>query len=1032
MRGTEGTGGLARKPFEKGDEVQLIGDESERGIVLEVWPYKDTYSYKVWFSSTNIQQISDRSLEPYVRPAVAGISTREDFLRDLLLAKLSRPINELLYSFQASRTNFEAYQFKPLLKFLASPVPAILIADEVGLGKTIEAAILMQELKARQPLRRVLVICPAGLRLKWQSELLNRFDEHFVLAQQKEIVQDAIQYSATRGTKSLRAIVSLESFRSREVQEAIQRYGVTFDMAILDEAHHLRTSGTLSNEMGERIREVTEHLVLLTATPLQTSQQDLFNLLRFIDPGQFTSFEDFLLQLEPNARLNEAIRALRDVPPRPADAQAALAGIPALAAADQVLRHPVYPVVQRSLEKPRLAREELVRTVRDLDAMNVLSPIYTRTKKSSVIGSAQRKAHAILVQPTDAEAVFLEQVLEYAREESRRRSGSGWTPGFVGIMRERQAASSISAMRAYLEETIALRKGSGAAASLGTEASWSADEEDDAADRLEAAELLLEAARAVGPTDTKLTRFMEALGAVLAESPETKVIVFTYFRRTLKRLEETLGEAGIQTVVIQGEVKPDERASRVARFREGEPASDPLAPRVLLTTEVGSEGLDFQFCDTLFNYDLPWNPMRVEQRIGRIDRYGQKSPQVRIYSLYMAGTIEERILQRLYARIGIFEQSVGDLEPILGPITHQLTHEVFTGRLSAAQEVQVAEKYAQMVVHRREEDRHLEEQSANLLGQDALLLQAVQQNVRSGRYVSPAELRALVGSYLHEALGEELDGEIDAPSVAIPASARLQNLVTEHAARQGDDRPVTTAFLEKLGRQRIIPSTFDGVFAQQRPRLEFLNLRHPLVSLAIEHHRSRGAQAQPLSSLCVSAPELDRKLGVRAVPGRYAFSIHLLEVTGGIKEIRVLPIVLDEDEGRVVALEEVLLTIVQGMALDHALGDIPMDEKNRLEAVMSGHVADLSDAAREIAAERADGVIAVRQATLERTFRHRITKREELLAQARDRRIITMRTREIANLRDDLARRLSVLEKSRTVSVGSSAVGYGWLTVLRD
>ena len=226
--------------------------------------------------------------------------SRDGFLRSLLVTKLRSPLSDVLYSFQASKTKFEAYQFKPVLKFLDSPVPSILIADEVGLGKTIEAAILLQELRARGAMRRVLVICPAGLREKWQAELLNRFDEQFQLMFRKEVEQDVRLYRQTDGNNTLNGIVSLETFRSDEIQSLLADTGVTYDLVIIDEAHHLRTTGTLSNNVGERMQEMSEHLLLLTATPLQTSQQDLFNLLRFIDPGQFTHMDDFVLQLQPN------------------------------------------------------------------------------------------------------------------------------------------------------------------------------------------------------------------------------------------------------------------------------------------------------------------------------------------------------------------------------------------------------------------------------------------------------------------------------------------------------------------------------------------------------------------------------------------------------------------------------------------------------------------------------------------------------------------------------------------------------------
>ena len=203
-------------------------------------------------------------------------------------------------------------------------------------------------------------------------------------------------------------------------------------------------------------------------------------------------------------------------------------------------------------------------------------------------------------------------------------------------------------------------------------------------------------------------------------------------------MERRLRDAGINVLQINGSVPTGERTLIIDRFK-----TDPHV-RVLLTSEVGSEGLDFQFCDTLFNYDLPWNPMRVEQRIGRIDRYGQKAEKIRIYSFFLRGTIEERILERLYTRIGIFEDSVGDLEPILGPLAQQLSREIFSMDLTPVQELEKTEQLLASLEVRRLEEEDLQKRTAELLGQDALALQAVQDTVSSGRYISAPELRSVV------------------------------------------------------------------------------------------------------------------------------------------------------------------------------------------------------------------------------------------------------------------------------------------------
>ena len=147
------------------------------------------------------------------------------------------------------------------------------------------------------------------------AELLTRFDEQFSLLRKAEILDDIRLYHETDGLQPLYGITGLETIRNRQIQDLLDERPVRYDMVIIDEAHHLRTAGRLSNRIGERLSDLTDNLVLLTATPLQTSQEDLFNLLRFIDETQFQQFSDFILQLQPNANLNAAIRSLRDLPP---------------------------------------------------------------------------------------------------------------------------------------------------------------------------------------------------------------------------------------------------------------------------------------------------------------------------------------------------------------------------------------------------------------------------------------------------------------------------------------------------------------------------------------------------------------------------------------------------------------------------------------------------------------------------------------------------------------------------------------------
>lgn len=1004
--------------YERGDRVRMRADPSMVGrIDGDPVAYAGGWTYPVFFGGNDVRFVPETGLEPAPDEARVSVLPRSAFLRALLLAKIETPLSDFLYAYQASRTQFEPYQFKPVFKYLDAPVPGILIADEVGLGKTIEAAILYEELNSRARLPRVLVVCPAGLRIKWQAELLNRFDEHFAILKRPDLLADIGLYHETDGAQPLRGITGLETIRGRTILDALAERPVRYDMVIIDEAHHLRTAGRLSNQIGERLSDLTDNLVLLTATPLQTSEQDLFNLLRLLDETQFPQFADFELQLQPNARLNSAIRSLRKSPPDTVAAARSLNSIRDLEAGAQVTSHPNFSSAVQALERGELDRADAVRLQREIDQMNVISSIYTRTRKRDVSGVAKRQAHVIDVPITDQERDFYEAVLADARAQERRRSKTGWIPGFAGMMRERQAASCMTATREYLVELHRVKR-----SSLGVEESSTdvlpdsvdESEQDEAGDEMGG---LLEAAAALGDVDSKFAAFIDALEGAIAESTDSKVIVFSYFRRTLAYLERQLRARGFEVLQINGDIAPDKRSILIDRFRTN--------PRIqiLLTSEVGAEGLDFQFCDTLFNYDLPWNPMRVEQRIGRIDRYGQQRDKIRIYSFFLEGTIEERILERLYRRIGIFEDSIGDLEPILGPLANALTREIFTAQLTPEEEIEVAARYGDMVIHRREEERALEARSAELLGQDALILQAVNETVHAGRYISPAELRAMVDGFLREAsINADLEDSSGDGTAAIRADARIARAVQEQISRDRDNRPSATAFLGKLQRGGRIPATFDGETAMVSRRLELLNVRHPLVRTAIHHYRSQPHGLLPIVDLSVDGAVAPGPIG------RYDFAIFLLSIQGAQTQTRLLPIVVS-GEMRAPAVEERLLWLIQEQAVDAANGDWSLAERDQIMAVATRFAAEEADQVEVVARDRNEAVLAVRRATLERTFRAKIAKRRAQIVSATDERIRRLWEGEARNLEAALRERLEELEARRAVGVSFAPIGGGRLTI---
>jgi len=724
-------------PFSIGERIRLK-NESKIGIVTEMLPGKQ---YRIFISDTEQPIVAENDLEP-IAP-LSKFVTATEFLRDLLLFKLRRPLSDTLYSYSASRTNFEAYQFKPAIKFLGHPSNRILIADEVGLGKTIEACIIYFELKARMKgdLRRTLVVCPAGLTQKWQNELRYRFREDFEILTGERINRFFADCEKFGPATYLKGICSLERLRSQDLAGRISEMGVPFDLVIVDEAHHMKNPATISYDLGEMLTAHADAMILLTATPVQLGSEDLFYLLNILEPGEFQSVELFDYQLEPNRFTNRAISCLSRTPPEPREALNCLSHV-----SKNFKENPYYQnacstinqldsVIDKSTE-----HECIVSAINDLQKTNSFAYIFNRTRRKEVAAGAVRVANVVSVQLTSVEREIYQMALEYARRRASLISGSVSILGLIQV--ERQLASSIGAFKALVE-----RYRSGIIETLELEASETELDYPTQIALSDIDQLVRELARLydeLGDTDSKFDQFHVELGRILDANPKSKVIVYSFFKATLRYLKRRLNELQFDVDLITGDVSISRREEIIEEF-----SKDPKR-RVLLSSEVGSEGLDFQFCDTVINYDLPWNPMRVEQRIGRVDRYGQTSPKVTVCSFFLANTIEERILRRLYERIGVFEASIGDLEPILGDIVRELQITMVAKRLTPEEEVRRTEALLLTLEHRRRQLEEFENHRYELMGQDLLFSQEVDESLTSGRYVSPRELSAMVQTYVDQ------------------------------------------------------------------------------------------------------------------------------------------------------------------------------------------------------------------------------------------------------------------------------------------
>jgi SNF2 family DNA or RNA helicase len=439
-----------------------------------------------------------------------------------------------------------------------------ILADEVGLGKTIEAGLVLSELRLRGLARYVLVVCPAGLVAQWQEEL----DRKFALP--SVVVTKANTCADGRLGDPPVVLASLPSARRSPLREALT--DAAWDLVVVDEAHRIKNPSTASARVVRGLR--TRHLLLLTATPVENRLSDLFNLASLISPGVLGTAREFRARHGGDT----------GQPPKELDALRARMG------------------------------EVMVRHRRSQVALML----------------PKRLAETLVVSPLAGEDDLYRQVADRVRSDGR-----GASPARLMALRSalRLAGSSPAAL-------------AGAAAKLG----WSD----------------LETLAQVQGSSAKAAALLAVLRRLGADGE--KVIVFTAFRRTQDFVAGVLAQAGVEAASYHGSLARGEKERVVESFRGSVP--------VLVTTEAAGEGRNLQFCHNMVNFDLPWNPMQIEQRLGRLHRIGQDHD-VNVVNLVARGTVEEQILSVLETKINLFELVVGELDMILGHIDDEYDFERF-------------------------------------------------------------------------------------------------------------------------------------------------------------------------------------------------------------------------------------------------------------------------------------------------------------------------------------------------------------------
>lgn len=654
--------------------------------------------------------------------------TAREIAATLTRAKLDENLTDTVYSYRASRTLFLPYQFRPVIKMLRTGSRRLLIADEVGMGKTIEAGLVWSEFEARGQADRVLVVCPSGLVDKWQTEMRERFGFDAQVLRREGLDDLLDRVETDRFPHRYHAVCSLQLMRTWEHLENLADLSPRFDLIVVDEAHALRNTGTKSFALGSQLGDWTDMLLLLSATPLNLGTDDLFNLLQLIDPGEFFDKHTLQVQLQPNAVLSAIYRGAADAGTGNATLRDELRSIRRMVAGAVLSQRREYSELDRLLGHDERTAADGAQIRRLCLELNTLAKVLTRTRRAEIDEHrAVRAPLDIEVSLSENERALYDAVLRW---QTGRAEAHGMPLHFIGQMPLRLAGSCLPAIR---DQILRARDGGTRGERLVEDLFDGPAPDADPWDRPPGE--AVSAALALGDVDTKFTPFAERLTEIVGQGH--RVLVFTFSRPVVAYLHRRLREH-LRVDVLHGGVPPQDRRRRIADFRAGR-------CDVMLATRVASEGLDFEFCSVVVNYDLPWNPMEVEQRIGRIDRFGQQSEKVYILNFATPGTIETDIITRVHQRIQVFTQSIGELEPILQESISDIQQIAFDFSLTVEERARRLDDALLAVENKTVLQREFDDSADVLSLLDNASLDGFESEIlNAGHYVGQAELGRLI------------------------------------------------------------------------------------------------------------------------------------------------------------------------------------------------------------------------------------------------------------------------------------------------
>lgn len=866
--------------LEINSKVCIITDLSTVGLITNK---RDDGTYEVfinnetsYFSEESLQLVPSTDLFDSYRKIEEGSFGNQSDLNELVVReKMSGKLTNIYYSMHYGNTDFYSHQFRPVLKFIESITNRLIIADEVGLGKTIEALYIWKEIQVRDNARNLVVFCPSVLGEKWKLDMSDKFGLEAEIVTADILEEKVSQEKNARRRNGFTLICSIESLRIQynktnsrllDLLESNQDESPLFDLIIFDEAHYLRNPATSSFKMAEKVRDCSQSLVLLSATPIQTSTDNLYSLLRLVAPEQFDNKETFNYFLEKNAAVLQLASALQQPQVEKDNILLLCNETEQVGMISKVLLQEVRDSFADT-ENPLLSQR--IKLAHLVEQQSYLSLYITRSRKSEVFKDGVLRnceTYEFSLSPWEQE---LYERASRQLKELYKEKGS-----FAIIIKQRVIASCLPIGITNLYKQ------------LSDEDKQSfmlySEEEEDISFDPSTEDLEMEnfpSFETLTANDSKYKELLEGLQKTLKPNlGEDKIIIFTGFRMTADYLRARLISDGFKVSYIHGGMGKL-KYQVIDEFRGAE------KPTILLSTEVGSEGIDLQFCNAIINYDLPWNPMRVEQRIGRIDRIGQQSKKIRIRNIMCRDTIEDRILTRLYERIKLFKSTIGNLDDILGMKVEELVINLSNRVLTDEEIDRQLSKNSIVEALTTQLNNSLELSAPMFASVGQYILDAIRKSNTQQHYITSADIFSYVNSFL----GRKYPGayrlephpkdtycyKIILPSEATQQLAKYCRLHPEYKTTRLaiESSPAFYSYFQNQEKNSYSSSY-----------KEIIDIDHPFIKWMDEQVRIPSYKKNGCSVIHLEARDVSDSM---LLPGLYTYYIERWKIAGSVKIVEL-------------------------------------------------------------------------------------------------------------------------------------------------